>query len=80
MRTTVELPDVHNVGLVLEHSCLVVTDEVIRRAKYCHHRREAGCFRLSVHAISSIYQQTIQPLATLSTSELIQHLEAHTPV
>lgn len=57
MRAAVELSDVHNIRLILEHRRLVVIDiKVVWRAEYGHHRWKTGRFRLSVHAISGIYR------------------------
>ena len=55
MRGAVELSNVHNIVLVLQHSRFVVVDiEVVGSAEDCHHTRESSRPRLPVHAISSI--------------------------
>ena len=55
MRSAVELSDVHNIVLVLEHCGLVVVNiEVIRRAEDGHYARESSGSCLAVHAVSGI--------------------------
>ena len=50
-----ELPDVHDVVLVLQDSSLVVVHiKIVRRAEDCHDTGEAGSPCLSVHAVASI--------------------------
>lgn len=55
MRSAVELSDVHNVILVLQHSCLVVVYiQVIRSTEDGHDTGEASGASLAVHAIPGI--------------------------
>ena len=55
MRCAVELSDVHNIVLVLEHGSFVVVDvEVVWRRENGHNTRETGRSRLTVHSVSGI--------------------------
>lgn len=52
MRSAVELPNVHDIALVLEHGRFVVVDvEVVGGREDGHDRGEACRFRLAIHAI-----------------------------
>jgi hypothetical protein len=54
-RKLTELPDVHDIVLVLQNSSLVVVHiQVVRCAEDGHHTREASRPSLPVHAVSSI--------------------------
>lgn len=54
MRCTVELSDVHHIGLVFENSRLIIVYvEVVGCREDGHYRRKPGCFGLAVHAISA---------------------------
>ena len=55
MRSAVELPDVHDIILVLQDRGLVVVDiEIVGRTEDGHDAREAGRPCFSVHAVASI--------------------------
>ena len=55
VRCAVELPDVHDVVLVLEYGSLVVVDiEVVRRAEDSHDTGETSSPCFPVHSVSSI--------------------------
>ena len=55
MRCAIELPNVHDVVLVLENGSLVVVDvEVVWSTKDSHDAGEAGGPRLPVHAVTGV--------------------------
>lgn len=53
MRGTVELPNVHDITLVLQNGCLVIVHiEVVWGRENGHDRWEARTLRFAVHAIT----------------------------
>ena len=55
MLCAIELPDIHNIVLVLQYSRFVVVDvKVVRSAEYRHNTREACCSSLPIHTITGI--------------------------
>jgi hypothetical protein len=50
-----ELPDIHDVVLILQHRSLVIIHiQIVRRAEDCHHTWETGSPSLAVHAVPCI--------------------------
>jgi hypothetical protein len=55
VRCTIELPNVHNIVLVLQFSRFVVVDiKAVRSTEYHHNTREACRSSLSIYMIASI--------------------------
>ena len=55
MRGAVELPDVHDVALILQHGRLVVINvKVVRSGEDGHDGGEACCFGFAVHAVAGV--------------------------
>ena len=55
MWCAIELPNIHDVVLVLQYGCFVVIDvEVVRCAEDGHDAREACGSRFAVHSIAGI--------------------------
>lgn len=59
MRRAVELPDIHDVALILQYRSLIVVDvQIVRCGEDRHDRREPCCLRFPIHSIAmhSTYQ------------------------
>jgi hypothetical protein len=55
VRCAIELPDLHNIFLILQYDRFIVVDaKVVRSTEYRHNTREAGRSSLPKHTIASI--------------------------
>jgi hypothetical protein len=68
VRSAIELPNVHDIALVLENGSLVVVDvKIVGCTEYGHDGRKARCLGFPVHAVSNISNELIGALSGLVT-------------
>lgn len=79
MRSAIELPDVEDIALIFEDSCLiVVTVQVVRAREEGHDGGETCRSRLSVHPIAKTTERVnLCEKHHPSWSHRTQHLELH---